>query len=81
MPSLKELQILKSETDGELADEPAASLLLASHAVKDKRIAVRINSNTYNQFSEINRKIGATNSSVINMLVSEYILKYKNLLE
>lgn len=61
--------------------EAAASKILASHSLKDKRISIRINSATYDKFALINSKLGTSNGGVVNMMISEYILKNKHLLD
>lgn len=61
--------------------ESAASKILATHSTKDKRVYARISESTYEQFNKINNKLGTNNSSVINVLIAEYILKYKHYLE
>ncbi len=59
----------------------AAAAILSSHTTKDKRLSVRINTQMFNQFSEINAKLGASNGSVINTLMSQYVREHKDLLE
>ncbi len=78
MPSFKEIN--KLEEKKEQVNKPAASKILASHATKDKRVSVRMSSQTYDQFALINSKLGASNGSVINMMVAEYVLKHKDLI-
>lgn len=81
MPSFKEINKMNVEKkDKPVENKPAASKILASHAVKDKRVSVRMSSQTYDQFALINSKLGASNGSVINMMVAEYVLKHKDLL-
>ena len=80
MASFKEIhQMQKAQQEKKV--EPAAAKILASHSTKDKRVSVRMNSSTYDKFALINSKLGASNGSVINMLVAEYIMKYKDLLD
>lgn len=82
MASFKEVKGMVPAKETTQKSEPvAAAKILASHATKDKRMSVRINSTTYEQFDIINTKLGASNSSVINMLIAEYIMKYKELLD
>ena len=82
MASFKEVKGMVPEKEQTKKAEPAAaSKILASHATKDKRMSVRINSTTYEQFDLINSKLGTSNSSVINMMIAEYIMKYKELLD
>lgn len=57
-------------------DDSAADL-----TKKDTRMTFRVNSKIYNQFSEINQKIGSNNSVVINMFMADYIRKNKDLLD
>ena len=82
MASFKAVKGLIEEQKEKKAEQPTtAAKLLASHSTKDKRVSVRMNSASYDQFAEINSKLGASNGSVINMLIAEYIMKYKELLE
>ena len=82
MASFKEVKGMMDGQKEKKAEQPAAAAkILASHATKDKRVSVRMNSATYDQFAEINAKLGTSNGSVINMLISEYIMKYKELLD
>lgn len=71
-------ELMRDEAKSEVKNV-AASELFGSD-LKDMRISVRMNSGKYNQFSKINKKMGASNSSVINMLVSEYIAKNKDMI-
>ncbi|MCF0228694.1 MAG: hypothetical protein HUJ76_03230 [Parasporobacterium sp.] len=59
----------------------AAEAILSSTSTKDARMATRINSATYAQFTQINKKLGASNGSVVNMLVAQYINDHKDLLD
>lgn len=82
MASFKEVKGMVPAKEQPKKSEPAAaSKILASHATKDKRMSIRINSTTYEQFDQINTKLGTSNSSVVNMMIAEYIMKYKDLLE
>lgn len=82
MPSFKEVNEMLQNTEKKQSEPvAAASKILASHAIKDKRIAVRVNSATYDQFNLINSKLGTSNGSVINMMIAEYIMKNKSLLD
>lgn len=82
MASFKEVHQMNQQAQQEKKGETAAAAkILASHSTKDKRVSVRMNSSTYDQFALINSKLGTSNGSVINMLVAEYIMKYKELLE
>jgi hypothetical protein len=80
MASFKEVKGLIEEQKEKRIEKSPAAKILASHSTKDKRVSVRMNSATYDQFADINSKLGASNGSVINMLISEYIMKYKELL-
>jgi predicted DNA binding CopG/RHH family protein len=81
MPSFKEINKIETEKKDKLVEnKPAASKILASHATKDKRVSVRMSSQTYDQFALINSKLGASNGSVINMMVAEYVMKHRDLL-
>lgn len=59
----------------------AASALLAAHDTKNARITARVAETTLAQFTYINKKRGATNSSILNTLVTNYIKENKDLLD
>ena len=59
----------------------AASAILAAHDTKTARISARMASTTLAQFTYINKKRGATNSSILNTLVTNYIKENKDLLD
>ena len=81
MPSFKEINKLNQlEEKKEQINKPAASKILASHATKDRRVSIRMSSQIYDTFTLINSKLGASNGSVINMMVAEYVLKHKDLI-
>lgn len=82
MASFKEIYEPKNnENKPEKSAVNAAAVLLSSHATKDKKTTIRINSQTFAQFAEINRKLGSSCSSVINTLIFKYIQEHKDLLD
>ncbi len=48
---------------------------------KDKQISAKVNSETYATFTEINRVMGLSNNSALNMLITNYVCEKKYLLE
>ena len=48
---------------------------------KDKQISAKVNSETYALFAEINRLVGLSNNSALNMLITNYVCEKKYLLE
>jgi predicted DNA binding CopG/RHH family protein len=86
MASFKEVAGLKKEkfeADEEKdisAASKAAAAILATHTVKSARVGFRISEEMLQQFTAINKKLGATNSSVLNTIVARYIMENKNLL-
>lgn len=82
MASFKEVQGIVPLSEKNKKNEPsAASKILASHSTKDKRVYARVNDTTFEQFSTITSKLGTNNSSAINVMIAEYIMKYKELLD
>jgi len=82
MPSFKDVyQIDEEKKAVQKAKPSAASAILASHTTKDKRFSVRISTQLYMQFTQINSKLGASSGSVINTLMSQYVLDHKELLD
>lgn len=52
-----------------------------SSSGKDKQISAKVNSETYAIFSDINRVMGLSNNSALNMLITNYVCEKKYLLE
>lgn len=48
---------------------------------KNKQISAKVNSDTYALFTDINRVIGLSNNSALNMMIKEYVQNKKYLLE
>lgn len=48
---------------------------------KDKMISAKVNSVTYEQFTEINKVFGMSNNSSLNQLIAKYVLENKKILE
>lgn len=71
----------EKEKNTELHVNNAASALLAAHDTKTARITARVSESTLSQFTFINKRRGATNSSILNTLVTNYIKENKDLLE
>lgn len=48
---------------------------------KDKMISAKVNSVTYEQFTDINKVFGMSNNSSLNQLIAKYVLENKKVLE
>lgn len=48
---------------------------------KDKVITAKVYPETWASFTAINKTLGMTNNSVINMLISNYVHEKKNLID
>ena len=48
---------------------------------KDKMISAKVNSVTYEQFTDINKVFGMSNNSSLNQLIAKYVLENKTVLE
>ena len=48
---------------------------------KDKQISAKINSAVYEQFTKINKALGVSNNSAINMCITRYIRDNKAILD
>ena len=48
---------------------------------KDKLISAKVNSDTYEQFTMINKSMGMSNNSCLNQLISKYDFDNKQYLE
>lgn len=46
-----------------------------------KMISAKVNEAVYAQFTQINKAYGMSNNSAINMLISNYVLEKKDILE
>lgn len=74
------------EEDKKAAETPHPKTTVISRITnkavkKDKQISVKINTAIYANFAAINTARGTSNNSAINVLITEYIEKYKYLLE
>ncbi len=88
MASFKEVAGLKKEKPEAEEQEQdimvtskAAAAILATHSVKSARVSCRVSEDVFNNFTAINKKLGASKSSVLNTLIARYILENKDLLE
>lgn len=48
---------------------------------KDKQISAKVNSYNYTMFTAINRIIGLSNNSALNMIITNYVRENKYLLD
>lgn len=86
MASFKEVAQLKKEKPEVEEQETtvaskAAAAILATHSVKAARISCRVTEDMFGKFTSINRKLGTSNSSVLNTLIARYVMENKNLLD
>ncbi len=83
MPTFKEIYQPETETKQkkEQPQKAAVTEILAGHSTKDKKFSFRISDSQLKQFTLINKKMGATNSSVINSLIAKYIFENKEILK
>lgn len=42
----------------------------------NKRISAYVDSDTYEKFTEINKKRNVSNNKLLNMLIADYVLQY-----
>lgn len=69
-------------TQSIMMKKKAAVMKITSHdGAKDKAISAKVNSNMYALFTAINREIGLSNNSALNMIISEYVREKKYLLD
>ena len=52
-----------------------------SSSGKDKQISAKVNSETYAAFTEINRALGMSNNSALNMIIADYVREKRYVLE
>lgn len=48
---------------------------------KDKQISAKVNEAVYKQFTDINKAMGLSNNSAINMIINKYVRENKGILE
>lgn len=48
---------------------------------KDKQISAKVNEAIYKQFTDINKAMGLSNNSAINMIINKYVRENKGILE
>lgn len=59
----------------------AVSKITAADGTKDKQISAKVNAQSWNTFSKINKIQGVSNNSAINMIINKYIRENKGILE
>lgn len=59
----------------------SAAKKIMSSSKKDRQISVKMTSEMFNQFTQINKARGMTNNSTINMIIAEYIRENASWLE
>ena len=83
MPSfLEDNNMLPKKIDkgSKTAEKILSSHMDTGNPKRDKRIDVRVTTKTYEEFTQITRYLGTTNSSVVSMLITEYIREHKDIL-
>lgn len=62
-------------------EKSAIKEIAKANGSKDKMISAKVNSVTYEQFTEINKVFGMSNNSSLNQLIAKYVLENKKVLE
>lgn len=79
---LKKIQSKESKEDDQVRKHSVSTNSIKKKSSgKNKMISAKVNDAMYNQFSAINHARGASNNSILNMLISDYVAKHKSILE
>jgi len=74
----------ESRSSAENSAAAVKNIISAVHSkeapLKDKVISAKVNSETWDAFTSINRSRGMTNNSALNMLISNYVHDHKDIL-
>ena len=76
----QEKKEVKTPSRKKKASSPAKKIA-AGTSRKDKMISAKVNSDVYTDFTRINQAYGISNNSALNMLIKEYVLSKKSVLE
>jgi len=52
-----------------------------NNGVKNKPISAKVNEVVYKQFTDINKAMGLSNNSAINMIINKYVRENKGILD
>ena len=69
------------EDNGTRTKKAIVNKIVSSDSSKDKQISAKINSTVYEQFTKINKTLGVSNNSAINMCITRYIRDNKAILD
>ena len=61
--------------------EKKAVKKIAKNNIKDKVVSAKFNSDVYMRFAEINKAMGITNNSALNMILAKYVKEHSDWLE
>lgn len=60
---------------------PINKITSLNNGSKDKQISAKVNQVVYKQFTDINKAMGLSNNSAINMIINKYVRENKGILE
>jgi len=81
MPSLFD-KVTENEIHQEKTPkEKTAVKKIAKKNIKDKVVSAKFNSDVYKRFAEINKAMGITNNSALNMILAKYVKENENWLD
>ena len=58
----------------------AVTQIAASDGAKDKQVSAKVNAQSWESFTRINRAQGLSNNSALNMIINKYIRENKGIL-
>lgn len=75
-------QKVKTETEQREIETTALNKITSRNdGSKDKQISAKVNEKVYEQFTNINRAMGLSNNSAINMIINKYVRENKGILD
>lgn len=57
------------------------NIVVLNDGSKDKQISAKVNDINYEMFTQINKILGISNNSALNMLINKYVREHKNLID
>lgn len=80
MASLFDKVTEKEDQESPRKDKKAVKKIAKSN-IKDKVVSAKFNSDTYKRFTEINTRMGITNNSALNLILTKYVKEHSDWLD
>ena len=77
---LQEMKEEQKETASVVKKAPVEKII-SKDGAKDKQISAKVNMKMYNAFTTINKALGVSNNSALNMLIAKYVRENRFILD